>query len=172
MITLHLRRSQFWRVKYLPMVLERARRATYHWRRTAELRHTPMILGYCRAPRSAAGLEAQKRRLTAMGAEQFFCENAGVFASKPELERAIEFAKKGDVIAVTRSYSVAHSTRGVLALIHRLGRKGVGLRILDTPVDTSTTTGRMILGSAPHWSLGLSPLRSALRDFCTGRRHQ
>lgn len=131
-----------------------------------------MIVGYCRAPRSAASLEAQKRRLTAMGAEEFFCERAGLFAPKPELERAIAFSQKGDVIAITNSYRVAHSTRGVLALIHRLGRKGVGLRIVNTPVDTSTTTGRMILGSAPLWSLGLSPLRSALRDLCAGWRRQ
>jgi DNA invertase Pin-like site-specific DNA recombinase len=129
-----------------------------------------MIVGYCRgsALKSAASLVAQKRQLATAGAVEFFCENADIFGNRPELERAIEFAREGDVIAITKSYRVARSTRGVLALIKRLGRKGVGLRILDTPIDTSTTTGRMILGSVPFWSLGISPLRSALRDLAFG----
>jgi DNA invertase Pin-like site-specific DNA recombinase len=126
-----------------------------------------MIVGYCRAGklRAAASLAAQQRHLAAAGAEKFFCERASIFGDSPELERAIEFSQKGDVIAITKSYRVARTSRGVLALIRRLGRKGVGLRILGSPIDTSTTTGRMILGSAPLWSLGMSPLRSALRDL-------
>jgi DNA invertase Pin-like site-specific DNA recombinase len=130
-----------------------------------------MIIGYCRVRRteSAVALQAQQRALAAKGAQKFFNETTGLNGKRPELERAIEFAQKGDVIAVTRPYRVARSTREVLALIDRLGRKGVGFRILDTPIDTSTTTGRMILGSAPVWSLGMSPFRSALWDLSLGR---
>jgi DNA invertase Pin-like site-specific DNA recombinase len=129
-----------------------------------------MIVGYCRVStlESAAGLEAQRHALAAIGAQEFFCEKTSPFGTTPELERAIAFAQKGDAIAITRPYRVAGSTRKVLALIDRLGRKGVGLRILDTPIDTSTTTGRMILGSAPLWSLGMSPLRSMLWDLSFG----
>jgi hypothetical protein len=71
-------------------------------------------------------------------------------------------------MVITKPYRVASSARGVLALMDRLGRKGVGFRILNTPIDTSTTTGRMILGSTPFWSLGVSPLRSVLRDLTMG----
>lgn len=129
-----------------------------------------MIVGYCRVGtlEPVASLERQRRDLAAIGAQQFFCERAGVFQKKLELERAIDVARKGDVIAITKPYRIARSTRGVLALIDRLGRKGVGLRILNTPIDTSTTTGRMILGSTPTWSLGMSPLRSALWDIGFG----
>jgi DNA invertase Pin-like site-specific DNA recombinase len=129
-----------------------------------------MIVGYCRIStlESAARLEDQRRNLAAIGAREFFCEKTGIFGKMPQLERAIEFVQKGDVIAITKPYRVARSTRSLLALIERLGRKGVGLRIIGTPVDTSTTTGRMILGSAPGWSLGTSPLVSALRDLAFG----
>src|SRR4051794_10044452 len=134
-----------------------------------------MIVGYCRIGilKSTAALDAQKRALATIGAQEFFCEKSGLFASARQLERAIEFAQKGDVIAITRSYCVARSTRGVLTLIDRLGRKGVGLRILGTPVDTSTTTGRMILGSVPLGGMGISPVGAALRDVarrCWRRR--
>jgi len=37
-------------------------------------------------------------------------------------------------------------------------------------VDTTTTTGRMILGSTPLWSLDMSPVRAALRDLVLGWR--
>jgi DNA invertase Pin-like site-specific DNA recombinase len=130
-----------------------------------------MIVAYCRvsAVEPASALEAQRRDLAAIGAQVFFCEKASIFGQAPELERAIESAQKGDVIAITKPYRVARSTRGVVALIERLGQKGVGLRILNTPIDTSTTTGRMILGSTPLWSLGMSPLRSVLWDLSFGR---
>ena len=130
-----------------------------------------MIIGYCRVSRiePTAVLQAQQRALAATGAQKFFIEKAKVNSKTSELEMAIKFARKGDVIAVTRPYRVARSTRGVLALIDRLSKKGVGLRILDTPIDTSTTTGRMIFGSAPVWSLGMSPFRSALWDLSLGR---
>jgi len=129
-----------------------------------------VIVGYCRigSLEPIERLDTQRRDLAAIGAQEYFCEKASVFGKMPELERAIEFARKGDVIAITKPYRVARSTRGVLALIERLGRKGVGLRILGTPIDTSTTTGRMILGSAPLWSLGASPLRSVLWDLSIG----
>ena len=129
-----------------------------------------MIVAYCHAStlESVASLERQRRDLAAIGAQQFFCERTGIFRKKLELERAIERARKGDVIAITKPYRVAWSTRGVLVLINRLGAKGVGLRILNTPIDTSTTTGRMILGSTPVWSLGMSPLRSVLWDLSFG----
>ena len=103
-----------------------------------------MIFGYCSvSPFEPAGrLDAQKRDLAAAGAQQFFCEKTSVFGKTPELERAIDFAKNGDVIVVTKPYRIARSTKGVVALISRFGRKGVGLRIPNTPIDTSTTTGR------------------------------
>jgi DNA invertase Pin-like site-specific DNA recombinase len=129
-----------------------------------------MIVGYCRVNtlEPVASLEWQRRDLAAIGAQHFFCEKAGIFHKLPELERAIDFTQKGDVMVITKPYRVASSARGVLALMDRLGRKGVGFRILNTPIDTSTTTGRMIFGSTPFWSLGVSPLRSVLRDLTMG----
>jgi DNA invertase Pin-like site-specific DNA recombinase len=129
-----------------------------------------MILGYCRISpiEPATGLNAQKRDLAAIGAKEFFCEKASMFGKAPELERAIEFSQKGDVIAITKPYRIAYSTRAVAAIIDRLSCKGVHFRILNTPIDTSTTTGRMILGSAPRWSLGMSPWQSLLWDLSFG----
>jgi DNA invertase Pin-like site-specific DNA recombinase len=131
-----------------------------------------MIVGYCRVGilERASSLTAQKAALAAAGAQVFFTERVGINGGSPELERAIESVQSGDTLMVTRPYRVARSTRGVMALIDRLGRRGAGFRILGTPVDTSTTTGRMILGSTPLWSLNMSPARAALRDLVLGWR--
>jgi DNA invertase Pin-like site-specific DNA recombinase len=129
-----------------------------------------MMLGYCSVSifEPTTRLESQRRELAAIGASTFFCEKIATLSKAPELERAIDLAQKGDVIVVTKPYRIAYSGRRVLAIIDRLGRKGAGLRILNTPIDTSTTTGRMILGSVPSWSLGMSPLRSMLWDLGCG----
>lgn len=129
-----------------------------------------MIVGYCStfAFEPTARLRTQERQLARFGAEKIYCERLGGFGKRKELENAIEAAEKGDLIVVTRPYRVASSTRDVVSLIERLNRRGVGLRILGAPIDTSTTTGRMILGSAPLWSLGISPVRSMLWDAVLG----
>lgn len=130
-----------------------------------------MIIGYCRALKSASR-NAQMQLLRAIGVDRVFCDKIGVFGAKPGLAQAIACCRKGDVLAITNSYRVAYSTRGVLRLARELGIKGIGLRILDTPIDTTTVTGRMVLGSAPAWSLGISPIGSALRSFTTGSRRR
>lgn len=129
-----------------------------------------MIVGYCRINtiEPASHLDAQKHKLAGAGAERFFFEQTGFFGRAPQLEQAIEFVQKGDQVLITKPYRIAYTTSGVFAVIERLWRKGAGLRILNTPVDTSTTTGRMILGSAPRWSLGISPIRSLMWDLTLG----
>jgi DNA invertase Pin-like site-specific DNA recombinase len=131
-----------------------------------------MIMGYCRAFKlePPSSLARQKATLAAAGAQIFFSERTSGTGGAPELERAVAAMRSGDTLIVTRPYRVARSTRGVLALIENLGKKGAGLRILGTPVDTSTTTGRMILGSTPLWSLNMSPARAALLDLMFGWR--
>jgi len=131
-----------------------------------------MIVGYCRVGilEPASSLATQKAALAAAGAQVFFIERVGMNGGAPELERAIASVQSGDTLVVTRPYRVARSIRGVLALIDRLDRRGAGFRILGTPVDTTTTTGRMILGSTPLWSLDMSPVRAALRDLVLGWR--
>jgi DNA invertase Pin-like site-specific DNA recombinase len=129
-----------------------------------------MIVGYCCVVmlERQSSLAAQQRLLAAAGAQVFFSERIGLNGGSPELERAIGSVRSGDTLIITRPYRVARSTRGVLALIDRLGKRGAGLRILGTPVDTSTTTGRMVLGSTPLWSLNMSPARAAMRDLMLG----
>lgn len=126
-----------------------------------------MIIGYCRPGffGGASGLDAQIAELTGMGAEKVYQDDAEPPWRRPGLAGAIAHAKAGDVIVVGRPHHLALTSRGVMRVIKSLAAKNVGLRILNTPLDTSTTTGRMVLGSTPLWSLNVSPMQSLLAEF-------
>jgi DNA invertase Pin-like site-specific DNA recombinase len=111
-----------------------------------------MIIGYGRTStiEQQAGLDAQKRDLKAAGAERFYLEQTSSIGPRQELEAAIEFAREGDVLVVTKLDRLARSVTHLGELMSRLEDKCVALRILGMGVDTGTPTGRLmvnVLGS-------------------------
>ena len=64
-----------------------------------------MEIGYARTStlEQTAGLEAQLRDLKAAGVEKIFSEQlSSVDAERPQLEAAIDFAREGDVLVITK----------------------------------------------------------------------
>lgn len=109
-----------------------------------------MLIGYARTSTTeqAAGFEAQKRDLQAAGCEKVFAEQVSSIAERQELARAIEFAREGDTLIVTKLDRLARSVGKAWEIIETLTDKGVGLRILSLggeTVDTTSATGRLIL---------------------------
>jgi DNA invertase Pin-like site-specific DNA recombinase len=107
-----------------------------------------MILGYSRTStvEQIAGLEAQQRDLEAAGCERIWAEHvSAVAAERPALAQALEFARDGDVLIVTKLDRLARSVADLLQIVAELERKKVALRILGLGLDTSTATGRLIL---------------------------
>jgi DNA invertase Pin-like site-specific DNA recombinase len=125
-----------------------------------------MIIGYCRAGllSGASVLQSQARELSEIGAERIFQDDERLPWRRNGLESAISEAKAGDIVVVRWAHHLAWTSRGVVQIIKKLAAKGAGLRILNTPLDTSTTTGRMVLGSTPLWSLNVSPVQSLFKD--------
>ncbi len=58
-----------------------------------------------------AGLQAQIRDLKAAGAKKLFRENVSSVAPRKQLEAAIEFAREGDTLVVTKIDRLARSVR-------------------------------------------------------------
>lgn len=102
-----------------------------------------MKIGYARAGRTdrVAGLEAQERDLKAVGIERLFKEQTSPVEHRQALEDAIDFARKGDVLVVTKLDRLERSVGHLAQLVERLERKRVSLRILSIGVDTATPTG-------------------------------
>jgi DNA invertase Pin-like site-specific DNA recombinase len=106
-----------------------------------------MLIGYARTStlEQVAGLEAQERDLLAAGAERIHREQTSAVGPRRELEMAIEFARKGDTLIVTKLDRMARSVVDLCGIVDRLEKKGVALRILAMGVDTGTPSGKLML---------------------------
>tara|TARA_R110000850_G_scaffold246773_6_gene371694 strand:- start:445 stop:915 length:471 start_codon:yes stop_codon:yes gene_type:complete len=51
--------------------------------------------------------------------------------------------RKGDTVVCTRLDRLARSTRDLLQIAETLENKGVGLRVLEQPIDTTTSAGKL-----------------------------
>jgi DNA invertase Pin-like site-specific DNA recombinase len=106
-----------------------------------------MIVGYARTStvEQTAGFEAQERDLKAAGVEKVFAEQVSSVAERGQLEAALDYARDGDVLVVTKLDRLARSIRDLCGIVDRLTAKGVSLRILGMGLDTATANGRLML---------------------------
>lgn len=106
-----------------------------------------MMIGYARTStlEQEAGLEAQERDLKALGCEMVFSEQVSSVDKRPELEAALAYVRKGDTLVVTKLDRLARSVVHMGEIVAKLEAKGVALRIEAMGVDTSTSTGKLML---------------------------
>jgi Site-specific recombinases, DNA invertase Pin homologs len=106
-----------------------------------------MLIGYARTStlEQEAGLEAQIRELEALGCEKVYREQTSSVGPRKALDDALEFARSGDTLVVTKLDRLARSVSHLGSLLDHLTAKGVALRIVNLGVDTSTPTGKLIL---------------------------
>ena len=122
---------------------------------------TGMLIGYARTSTvdQEHSLDHQKTELIdTVGCDKVFAEHAGATGKRPEFEKAIEFAREGDKLVVTRLDRFARSVMDMWKNIDRLKQKGVELWICDLNLDTDTATGKMmlsILGSVAEFERSL-----------------
>ncbi|MBW9052262.1 recombinase family protein [Rhizobium mesosinicum] len=112
---------------------------------------TAVMIGYARTSTTdqKAGLDAQLRDLEAAGCTKLFKEQlSSVAKERPELDRALEFVREGDVLVVTKLDRLARSVADLVAITKALKAKGVELRVMSMGgerFDTSTPTGKLML---------------------------
>lgn len=113
------------------------------------------LIGYARVSSRGQSLGVQKDALTGAGVkpEHMYEEKvsgrsrAGRDALEDMLSRGI---RKGDTVVCTRLDRLARSTRDLLEITETLEKKGVNLKVLDQPIDTTTAAGKLfftILGA-------------------------
>jgi DNA invertase Pin-like site-specific DNA recombinase len=73
-----------------------------------------------------------------------FAEKLSSVAQRPQLETAIDYAREGDALVVTKLDRLARSVAHLVAIGERLDAKGVSLKVLEQAIDTSTPTGRLM----------------------------
>jgi DNA invertase Pin-like site-specific DNA recombinase len=109
-----------------------------------------VLIGYGRTSTTEqhAGVEAQRRDLKAAGCKKVFEEQVSSMKDRPQLQAALDYAREGDTLVVTKLDRLARSARHLSELVDMLEAKGVALRILNfggDAVDTRSATGRLIL---------------------------
>ncbi|MFN3833130.1 MAG: recombinase family protein [Allorhizobium sp.] len=106
------------------------------------------IIGYARTSTldQTYGLDAQLRDLTAAGCEKIFQEQvSSVDKIRPELVRALDYVREGDVFVVTKLDRLARSMADLVKVRDALESKGVTLKVLALGIDTSTPTGKLMM---------------------------
>ena len=123
-----------------------------------------MLVGYARVSSSGQSLEVQQEKLKTAGVEKIFEEKkSGARAdARQQLLALMDYVREGDVVVVTKMDRMARSMRDLLNLVGQLDDKGVGLKVLDQSIDTTTPEGKMtyqILGSVSEFELAIRKQR-------------
>jgi DNA invertase Pin-like site-specific DNA recombinase len=100
-----------------------------------------MIHGYVRASFFGPPLTAQLDALS-------FCdvmhqETASTPGETATLDRLAEQLQAGDVLVVTRLDRIGRSVVGLISFLQSLQERGVGLKVLEAGIDTTTEQGRL-----------------------------
>jgi len=80
------------------------------------------------------------------GCKRIFEEKAsGGRWDRPELHRALEHLREGDVLVVWKLDRLSRSLKDLLHIMERVREAGAGFRSLTEAVDTTTAAGRMMM---------------------------
>ena len=106
------------------------------------------VIGYARTSDHSqqAGLEAQIAELRFAGVTKLFAEHvSGVDADRPQLKAALAYCREGDTFVVRAPCRLARSSADLLRIVDDLTAKGVRVIIRSMGVDSTTSTGRLLL---------------------------
>jgi DNA invertase Pin-like site-specific DNA recombinase len=103
-------------------------------------------IGYARVSTKGQKDDTQVDELTAAGCDKLFVDHgvSGKHAARPELDAALAYLRKGDVLVITRLSRAMRSLKHMIALSEDLRERGIDLIVLKQNIDTTTPTGRLV----------------------------
>ena len=104
-----------------------------------------MKFGYARVSTKDQNLDLQIDQLGQAGCEQILQETAsGAKSDRPILRGLLEQMRAGDVLVIWKLDRLGRSLRDLVDLVGTLMEKGVGLKSLQDPIDTTSSQGRLV----------------------------
>ena len=101
-----------------------------------------MKIGYVRVSTEEQNTARQEIMLRELGVDELFVDRAsGKNADRPELNRMMNFVRRGDTVIVESISRFARNTRDLLDLVERL----VEFVSRKEAIDTTTPTGKFML---------------------------
>lgn len=106
-----------------------------------------MKIGYCRVSTDDQTLSLQEDALQAAGCEKIYSEKvSGAKINRPQLQAALDFARKGDTLVVWKLDRLGRSLIHLVNTIEHLESVGVQFQCLSPNMDTTTSTGKLTFG--------------------------
>lgn len=105
------------------------------------------FIGYARVSTEDQDCTIQETALRAAGCSTVRSEKKSGTSrdGRTELETVLSFLRPGDTLVVTRIDRLARSLLDLEGIVGELRAKGVNLKALEQPVDTSTPAGKAFL---------------------------
>lgn len=105
-----------------------------------------MDIGYARVSRNDQILDRQLKELEDTGCQRTFTEKASGSkeSNRPEFDLCLRTLRRGDRLVVTELSRLGRHTGELAKLDETLRERGVGLRILNLNLDTTTPSGKLI----------------------------
>lgn len=106
------------------------------------------LIGYARVSSKDQDPGVQLDQLQAAGCERVFREvqSGRTAEDRPVWNECIEFLREGDVLVFTRLDRIGRSLVDLANIGRSLQERGVSIRCLQQPVDTTTMEGRLLWG--------------------------
>ena len=103
-------------------------------------------IGYIRVSTQEQNIIRQEVLMEALGVDEVYIDRmSGKDANRPELQKMMEYVRKGDTVIVESISRFARNTRDLLELVERLTAKGVEFVSKKEAIDTTTPTGKFML---------------------------
>ena len=122
------------------------------------------LVGYARVSTAEQNPAAELDMLNAANCERVFVETAsGAQRNRPELAKALDYMRTGDVLVVWRLDRLARSVRQLVDTASELRGRGIELRSLHDAIDTSSAAGRLtfhLFAALAETAIGLAAARA------------
>lgn len=107
-----------------------------------------MLVGYARVSSVGQNLDSQIEALKNIGCEKIFMEKKSGTNTKDrlQLQNALDFVRDGDTLIVTRLDRCSRSVSDLYKILEVLKNKNVSFKATNQNIDTSTSTGKLMLG--------------------------
>lgn len=105
-----------------------------------------MKIGYVRVSTTEQNTTRQEVLMQELGVEEIYLDKAsGKSTDRPELQKMLKYARKGDTVIVESISRFARNTKDLLELIETLKQNEVKFISKKENIDTSTPTGKFML---------------------------
>jgi len=103
-------------------------------------------IGYIRISTTDQNTARQELLMEQLGVDEVYIDRmSGKNTNRPELQKMMEYVRRGDTVIVESISRFARNTRDLLELAEQLSSKGVEFVSKKEAIDTTTPTGKFML---------------------------